>query len=155
MNPDLINLITSIVLFVFFCIFYFWYIKLSIDEAKIIINNYNLRKAKLCNPDNCGFYHHDETDPQSKDCLNPQVEKKFFDNLSRNGNQRGCRRSFQVREIDVERKPASEYKLEFLQVYNAFHPSKLLWRLIIILATSILFLLGVLTSSNFIQLLAK
>ena len=155
MNVNLINLMISAVLFVPFSIFYFWYIKLSYDEMKVIINNYNFRKAELCNPESCGFYFHDETDPQSKDCLNPLVEKKFFENLSKNGNQPGCRRSFQIREVESERKPASDYKKEFMDVYNAFHPSKMVWRIIFILATSILYLLGVLTSSNFLQLLFK
>ena len=155
MNPNLINFVISVVLFVPFTIFYFWYIKLSYEEVMVVIRNYNFKKAQLCNPESCGFYYHDESDPESKDCLNPLVGKKPFEKLSKNGNQPGCRRSFQVREIDVVRKPASDYKKEFVEVYNAFHPSKLLWRMIFILATSILYLLGVLTSSNFLQLLFK
>lgn len=155
MNTNLINLLISAVLFVPFTIFYVWYIKLAYDEMKTVIKNYNFKKAEFCNPESCGFYHHVEADPQSKDCFNPLVTKKLFENLSRNGNQPGCSKSFQIREIELERKPASDYKKEFLDVYNAFHPSKLWWRIILILATSILYLLGILTSSNFLQMLFK
>lgn len=149
------NLIIGAILFVPFAILYFLYIKLSYDEIKVVIKNYNFRKADLCNPESCGFYHHLEIDPQSKDCLNPLISKKFFEKLSKNGNNLGCSRSFQIREVDVERKPASDYKKEFLDVYNTFHPSKLWWRLLFILATSILYLFGVLTSNSVLQLLFK
>jgi len=149
------KIIVGIILFIPFTVLYFLYIKLSYDEIIVMIKNYNFRRAKFCNPESCGFYHHQEEDPESKDCLNPFITKIFFEQLSKNGNQRGCNRSFQIREVDVERKPANDYKKEFLDVYNAFHPSKLYWKLLFIFATTILYLMGILSSRNILELIFK
>jgi hypothetical protein len=140
-----VNLLIGIMLMIPFLIIFSLYLWLSLQEILVGARNYNFTRAQFCNPDQCGFFYHVENDPQPKDCLSPFVSRRSFQDLSKFGNQPGCRRSIQVREIEIERKPASEYKKEFLETYNAFHISKVWWRVVSILAAIIF---GLVTSSN-------
>jgi len=109
------------------------YLVYALRDILVVIKNYNFRQAQKCHWASCGLYHHDEDDPQSKDCLHPFVGKPFFERLSRHGNQPGCDHSIQVREVDVPRKPAIDYRKEFLDIYSTLNVYGIWWKVITIL----------------------
>ncbi|MBI5291974.1 MAG: hypothetical protein HY872_08875 [Chloroflexi bacterium] len=135
-----VALLIIVAAFLVFLTLYLWY---ALRDILVVIRNYNLRPAKRCHWTSCGFYHHDEDDPQTKDCLNPLVGPAFFDALSREGNQPGCHYSIQVREIDVQRKLATDYRKEFLETYTAFSVYSTWWKVVTVLAGVLLLYFGV------------
>ena len=84
--------------------------------------------------------------------MNPLVTEKKFLSLSQSLNQPGCFLSVEMREKSRERRLAIEYKKEYLDLYNAFHVSKLWWRIVVILAGSILLIAGTLAVDKVIAL---
>ena len=85
--------------------------------------------------------------------MNPLVTEKKFLALSQNLNQPGCNLSVELREQSSERRLASEYRKEYLDLYNAFHASKLWWRIVVILAGVLLLLAGTITADKLIDML--
>ena len=127
---------------------YLWF---ALREVVIVLNNYNVRPAERCHWSSCGVYHHDEADPLSGECLNPQVRKPFFDRRKKGGNQPGCRYSVQVREIKERRKPAENYLQEYLDISSTYQTSNILWRLVKIGGGISLWVLGAIGLNDFIN----
>ena len=148
-NFTLLKLILGFIIFVLLSMNLSVYLFLSLEEIIVSIRNYNFPRAKTCSYKDCGFYYHRNEDPESKDCLNPFISPTAFRHRSRGGNNRGCRRSMQVREIHGKRKPASAYKKEYLATYSAFHISKVWWRVMTILAAIGMYLLSLPIFDNF------
>jgi hypothetical protein len=143
--------VLGVLLLLFFLVLLAIYLWLAFGDLVVVLSNYNLRPADRCHWSSCGFYHHDEADPESAECLNPLVSKSFFDKRRRSGDQPSCRRSVQVREVKIERKPANDYLQEFMSLYSAFHPSKILWRLVTIAGGISLWALGAIGLQDFIK----
>ena len=144
---------TGIVLFTVFLVLLALYLWFAFQDIVVVLKNYNFRRAMYCRWDVCGLYEHEEEDPQSKACLNPFVSPCRFDELSEGGNHPGCRHSIQVREVDVTRRPASEYREEFMERYSAFHPAKNWWKVATIFGGIAFWALGVVGLLDFVKLL--
>lgn len=121
----------------------------ALNDLVVLLKNYNLRRADRCHWASCGFYDHNEMDPETAECLNPFVSKPSFDKRRSGGNQSGCRRSVQVREIRMDRKPADDYLKELLSLHSAF--SKIPWRLVTIGGSIALSALGIIGLPDFIK----
>jgi hypothetical protein len=146
-----LRVIAGTIIFIPFLIILGYYIWLSFREILVTLRNYNLPRAKYCNPKFCGFFHH--IGDSSKSCMNPIVREKKFIKLSQNLNQPGCKLSVELREQSGERRLASEYRKEYLELYNAFHISKLWWRIVTILVSIFLLIAGTIATDKLIDML--
>jgi hypothetical protein len=124
----------------------------SLLTTYLVLTNYRYPRAIRCNANECAFFQHDPNDAKSAACLNP-LGRLGFEARRLGGDQKGCGYSVQVREIEGERKPASLYLTEYLQVRQAFEAHTNLWLLITLLGVAFVLIVGILTLSDAVKLL--
>lgn len=110
-------------------------------DIVVVLKNFNFRRAKRCHWSSCGLFYYVEDDPETGDCLSP-YGRFLFEKRSRSGNQRGCRYSIQVREVDQPRKPAADYQRELFDTYSAFQVYNIWWKIITIFVGILVFGFG-------------
>jgi hypothetical protein len=153
-DPSVIQVaiaVLGVLLFLVFLVVLGVQLWLAFGDVLVILRNYNYPAAERCHWSSCGFFHHDEADPKSAVCMTPFVRTRFFAKRRRGGNQPGCYRSVQVRELEKDRRPADHYYEEFMSRRSAFQTPKVLWRLVTIGGGLAFWALGAIGLNDFIR----
>lgn len=152
LTSALIITVLSWLLFFFCLILVLLYLWLAYDDIEVVLRNYHLPRAKNCDWKSCGYFFHDESDLETKGCMHPKG-RRYFEQLSKGGNQKGCKYSVEIRERSKEREQAVCYLKEYLNLRDSFSIEGNLWRIIALLSLVFFFSTGIISVTELITTL--
>jgi hypothetical protein len=119
------------------------------SDLLVALNNYNLGRARYCNHNDCGLFHHDRASGKQA-CLSPKISEPEFERRCKGGRTGGCSHSIPVRESP--RHSATVYRDEYYEAVRTYDTGTDLTRLIKLAFGVFLLLFGILRLADFVKM---